>query len=342
MSENSPNETDLNPTESGVVYLVGAGPGDPKLITLRGVECLQKADVVLFDYLVNPVIAEHASENARLVCLGRHRRKDASEPKIGARIWKQAEINAELVALAKQGLTVVRLKGGDPAVFARGGEEADYLRQNGIRFEVVPGITAALAAGSHLGIPITHRDKASAVALVTGHFKSPDKANAGKGGNSRGSSVEPPKLDYQALAKFPGTLVFYMGVTTAEYWSSQLIENGLCPTTPVAIVRRVSMPDQRAIYCSLENVAAALTPYSKFPPPVIVIVGAVAAQKDALNWFQNRPLFGQTILVTRPKHQAAKLGNQLADFGAQIVYRPAIEISSPDDSSNQWIWPFGS
>ena len=302
-----------------MVYLVGAGPGDPKLITLRGVECLKKADVVLYDYLVNPVIAEHAPEGAQLICLGRHQRRGQQAAKIGSRIWKQHEINERMVELVRAGKTVVRLKGGDPAVFARGGEEADYLRAQSVRFEIVPGITAALAAGSHLGIPITHRDMASAVALITGHFK------AGSGGK-----FSSPPLDYTALAKFPGTLVFYMGVTTAEYWSTQLMKNGLSPETPVAIVRRVSLPDQRSIFCKLANVAECLTPYSKFPPPVVVIVGDVATHHDALNWFEQRPLFGQTVLVTRPKLQCSDLGNRLTEYGANVVYQPAIAIQPPE------------
>lgn len=301
--------------KEGKVYLVGAGPGDPRLITLRGVACLQLADVVLYDYLVNPVIAEHAPPTAELVCLGRHGRSKSERHTEGERRWTQQEINERLVALAAEGKTVVRLKGGDPAVFARGGEESVYLHQHNVNFEIVPGITAALAAGSHLGIPITHRDMASAVALVTGHEKD-------RSGNS---------VDYAALAKFPGTLVFYMGVTTAAHWTGELIRNGLDPKTPVAIVRRVSLPDQQVIYCGLDQVAESLTPYSKFPPPVIVIVGQVTGQQDAMNWFQQRPLFGKTVLVARPGDQAAALGNLLTEKGANVICEPAIAIEPPED-----------
>jgi len=187
---------------TGKVYLVGAGPGDAGLITLRGIECLRRADVVMFDYLVNSVIVEHAPATAERICLGKHGR---------SRIWPQHEINRQLVELAESGKQVVRLKGGDPAVFARGAEEIDELRKHNIDFEVVPGITAALAAGSFAGIPITHRKLASAVALVTGHEEN-DKESAA--------------LDYGALAAFPGTLVVYMGVTTALTWTSALIAAG--------------------------------------------------------------------------------------------------------------------
>src|SRR4051812_44796362 len=186
----------------GRVYLVGAGPGDPDLLTLRGAECLRRADVVLYDYLVNPVLVAHCRPEAEKICLGKHG---------GGRIWPQEEINDQLVALAKQGKTVVRLKSGDPAIFARGAEEVERLVREGIEFEIVPGITAALAAGSYAGIPITHRELASAVALVTGH-EDPEKHEKA--------------VDYAALAKFPGTLVFYMGVTTVRHWAGELMTAG--------------------------------------------------------------------------------------------------------------------
>ncbi len=295
------------PLPAGKVYLVGAGPGDPGLITLRGIQCLKSADVVLYDYLVNPVIVRHAPPNAKLICLGQHGGRQ--------RIWDQAEINKRLVQLAGEGLNVVRLKGGDPAVFARGGEEAEYMRRSGIDVEIVPGITAALAAGSHAGIPITHRDLASAVALVTGR-EQPGKE---------------PSLDYDALAKFPGTLVFYMGVTTAKHWSSLLISHGKPAHTPVAIVRRCSLPDQKIVRCRLDEVVPQLTPYSRMPPPVIVIVGEVTRPELAIDWFPSRPLFHQTVLVTRPAHQAQELAELFQAEGANVVFQPAIQISPVGD-----------
>jgi uroporphyrinogen III methyltransferase / synthase len=290
----------------GKVYLVGAGPGDPGLITLRGAECLGRADVVLYDYLANARILEHARTGAELICLGKHGR---------TRIWSQQEINDQLVCSAREGKIVVRLKGGDPAVFARGAEEIETLVQAKIPFEIVPGITAALAAGSYAGVPITHRDHASAVALVTGH-ENPDK--------------EDLALDYQALAVFPGTLVFYMGITTARVWTKELLAAGKSPDTPVAIIRRCSWPDQRRVRCSLETVVETLE-RKKIRPPAILVVGAVATLADSFAWFEQRPLFGQRILVTRPREQAAALATILAELGAETLIQPAIEITEPTD-----------
>lgn len=254
--------------------MVGAGPGDPGLITLRGCEVLRRADLILYDYLVNPQILEHAPPTAERRCMGRH----------GAgKLTSQEEINAILVREAQQGRVVVRLKGGDPAVFARGAEEVETLAAAGIPCEVVPGITAALAAGSYAGVPITHRDFASCVALVTG------QECAGKEG----------ELDYAALAQFPGTLVFYMGVTTAPQWTRALIEAGKAPETPVAVVRRCSWPDQQVIEGTLGEIAAQLAA-KKIRPPVLFIVGDVARCRSTATWFEQRPLFGQTVLVTRP------------------------------------------
>ncbi len=300
--------SDRLPDNKAKVYLVGAGPGDPGLITMRGVACLQRADVVLYDYLVNPVIAQHAPAAAELICLGRHGGH--------SRIWTQDEINQKLLELVRSGKTVARLKGGDPAVFARGGEEAAFLLAHGVAIEIVPGITAALAAGSHAGIPITHREHASAVAFVTGH-EDPSKPEAG--------------VDFAALARFPGTLIFYMGVTTVRDWSTKLMQHGLAPTTPAAIVQRCSLPNQKVVRCELGDVADHLTPYSKMPPPVVVIVGQVAAPEIALDWLSSRPLFGQSVLVTRPVAQAAGLGELLAEQGAEVLYQPAIEIRAPQD-----------
>ncbi len=295
---------------SGTVYLVGAGPGDPGLITLRGIECLQRADCVLYDYLVNPRILHHARPEAERICLGRHGR---------SRIWSQEEVNREIVRRALDGQCVVRLKGGDPAVFARVAEETDALHAAGIPFEIVPGITAALAAGSFAGIPVTDRRLASAVALVTG------QQGGGKG--------EPP-LDYEAIARFPGTLVFYMGVTTVRSWTEALLAHGKPAKTPAAIVRRCSLPDQIVIRTTLDHVAAELTPATRLRPPVVVIVGEVAGCEQGISWFERRPLFGHTILVTRPEEQAADLERPLSELGAQVLSQPAIRIDPPDDWSD--------
>lgn len=289
---------------AGRVYLVGAGPGDPGLITLRGVECLRRADLVLYDYLVNPQVLEHAAPQAELVCLGSHAQ---------GRIWPQEEVNLRMVAEAGAGKTVVRLKGGDPAVFARSAEELAALAQARIDFEIVPGITAALASASYAGIPLTHRDAASAVALVTGHE----------------ADKEAPGLDYTALASFPGTLVFYMGITTARHWTDALLAAGKPPETPAVIVRRCTWPDQQAIHCALAEVAD-IVAEKKLRPPALVIVGAAAAREASTSWFIARPLNGQKIVVTRPRGQCKPLRSRLAELGAEVLVQPAIEVGPPD------------
>lgn len=289
-----------------MVYLVGGGPGHPGLITLRAVECLARADVVLYDYLVNPEVLEHAAPGARLICLGRHGQ---------GRLMPQAEVNRLLVEQATGGRVVVRLKGGDPTIFGRAAEEADAVRSAGIPLEIVPGITAALASASFAGIPITHRDYASCVALVTGQ----------QGGRSRAET-----LDYDALARFPGTLVFYMGITTAPAWSRRLLDAGMPADTPTAVVRRCSWPDQHVIRCELGEISQVLAP-KKMRPPAVVIVGKAAHSDLAAPWFTSRPLFGQTVMVTRPRHQAAPLRASLSELGARVIVHPAIEILPPAD-----------
>jgi uroporphyrinogen III methyltransferase/synthase len=294
-------------TQAGRVYLVGAGPGDPGLITLRGAELLARADAVLYDYLVNPELLQHVGQAAERICLGQHGR---------TRIWSQEEVHAELIRRARLGQTIVRLKSGDPAVFGRLTEELEALQAAAIEYEVVPGITAALAAASYAGVPITHRDLASAVALVTGqeHAEKPDSA-----------------IDFEALARFPGTLVFYMGVTTAPQWTAALIAAGKPAATPAAILRRCSFPDQRVLHCALGEVAETIR-QSRVRPPVIVVVGEVAKLGPALSWFEKRPLFGQTILVTRPAHQARELAAPLRELGADVLAQPAIEIGAASDT----------
>lgn len=300
------------PSHIGKVYLVGAGPGDPGLITLRGCQCLAQADVVLYDYLVNPVILDHAPR-AEKICLGRHRRDHRSGS--ADAIVPQAEINQRLVALARAGRTVVRLKGGDPAVFAHAAGEVAALRAASIPLEIVPGITVALSAGSHTEIPLTHGKLASAVALITGQER------AGKDGSA---------LNYSAFAAFPGTLVFYMGVTTAREWTSQLISAGKSEQTPAVIIRRCSWPDQETVLTTLGAVADELD-RRKMRPPVVVIVGEVAGLAPAQNWFSSRPLFGVRVLVTRAAQQAAALADPLRELGADVLLQPAIEIDLPQD-----------
>ncbi|MDZ4782554.1 MAG: uroporphyrinogen-III C-methyltransferase [Planctomycetia bacterium] len=298
--------TESVPSKPGKVYLVGAGPGDPELITLRGMRCLEWADLVLYDYLVNPRTLRHAPARAELVCLGRHGR---------GRLLSQDEINARMVVAAKAGQQVVRLKAGDPTIFARVSEELEALEAAGIAYEIVPGVTAALAAGSYAGIPLTQRDASSAVAFITGQESSKQTGDV---------------IDYGALAKFPGTLVFYMGVTTAKVWSQALIAAGKPADTPAAIVRRISWPDQHSETTTLEALPEALAQH-RLRPPVIVIVGEVAAAERWRPWFAERPLFGKRVLVTRPEHQADELADLLAAAGADVLFQPAIDLLEPHD-----------
>ncbi len=295
------------PHSTGHVVIVGAGPGDPGLITLRGHNAVAAADLIVYDYLVNPQVLAVARKDAELVCLGRHGRD---------RILSQAEVNERLILAAQAGKQVVRLKSGDPAVFARIGEETHALVEAGVSLEIVPGITAALAAGSHAGIPLTHRDSASAVALVTGHEQ--DEKTS-------------PLIDYRALASFPGTLVFYMGVTTVGQWSRLLIEGGKSPQTPVAVVRRCSWPDQ-TVYRTTLNSLPALVEQKRLRPPVIFIVGEVVTAEATVSWFASRPLFGQRIVVTRPETAGPEpLRELLESAGAAVYCHAAIELREPDD-----------
>ncbi len=306
LSVSSTSKTD-RPPATGIVYFVGAGPGHPGLITVRGVECLQRADVVLYDYLANPLVLSHVNDKTEMLCLGRHRRAD---------VWSQEAINQEMVKRAAAGQCVVRLKGGDPMVFGRAAEEMSALIDAGIAFEIIPGVTTASAAGAFGGVAITDRRHASAIALVTGHERlgKPDSA-----------------LDYQALANFPGTLVIYMGVRTAANWSTALLEAGKPADTPVLLVRRCSWPDQQKLQTTLGKVADELTPYQKFPPPVVTIIGESARANPGYDWFARLPLLGKGVLVTRPAHQASSMIARLSELGANAILGPSIAISEVVD-----------
>jgi len=298
--------TDHGSPTAAKVYLVGAGPGDPQLLTLRAVECLRRADLVLYDYLVNPRALDHASPRAERICLGRHGH---------GRILSPAEVNDRMIAAARAGRTVVRLKGGDPLVFAHAAEECAALSAAAVPFEIVPGITAALASGSYAGVPLTHRRLASAVALIAGR---------------EDDEKDLPPLDYAALAGFPGTLVFYMGVTTVATWSAALLRGGMTSATPVALVRRCSWPDQHVLRTTLSEVADVVVS-RKLRPPVIAIVGNVAGLEPVTEWFTARPLFGRRIVVTRPAGQADPLRSRLEELGAEVLVQPAIELAPPVD-----------
>lgn len=298
----------MNP-QPGMVYLIGAGPGDPGLLTVRGRECLERADVVLYDYLSGPRVLEWTRPGAELYCLGRHGQ---------GKLWKQPDINAKLVECGQAGKVVARLKGGDPSIFGRMAEELDALTSAGIPFEIIPGVSAAVASGAYAGVTITDRDQASCVTFLTGHER-PDK--------------DEETLDYATLAKLPGTLVIYMGVTTAQKWSSRLMEHGKPGDTPVLLVRRCSLPDQQAFECRLSDVAGVLAP-GKVRPPVVAIVGPVARRPEAMEWFSGRPLFGQTVLVTRPRHQAGPMVARLRELGCEVHVQPAIKIGPPPKVEN--------
>jgi uroporphyrinogen III methyltransferase / synthase len=290
----------------GKAYLIGAGPGDPGLLTLRGRQRLAEADVVLYDYLVNSRILDWTRPGAELVCLGRHGH---------GRLIGQEEIHERMIAASREGKVVARLKGGDPAIFARAAEETAALEAAGVPYEIVPGITAAQAASSYAGVPLTHREAASCVAFVTGQ-------------QCREKEGEP--LDMEALARFPGTLVFYMGVTSAPQWSSALLAHGKPGETPVAIVRRASWPQQETIITTLAELAPLITERA-LRPPALIVVGESVGVRPAFDWFGSRPLSGRTILVTRPIHQSESLVEQLSELGAEVLIQPAIEIGPPTD-----------
>jgi uroporphyrinogen III methyltransferase / synthase len=291
----------------GVVHLVGAGPGDPGLMTARSLELIARADVVLYDRLIPPTALDGAREDAELLYVGK-RPGDPAMP--------QREIEDLMVERARQGKEVVRLKGGDPFVFGRGGEEAEALRAAGIRFEVVPGVTSGVAAPAYAGIPVTHRDDAGAVAFVTGH-EDPAK--------------EESAIDWGALARFPGTLVLYMGVGRAERIARSLIEAGRRPDEPAAAVERGTLPGQRTVVSTLERLAGDIEE-AGLRPPSILLFGDVAGRAEAIGWLERRPLHGRRVVVTRARAQASGLARTLAELGADVVELPAIRIEPRLDS----------
>jgi uroporphyrinogen III methyltransferase/synthase len=283
------------------VYLVGAGPGDPGLMTRRALELIEVADAVLYDRLIPPGALDGARPDADLRYVGK-------QP--GGHTMEQDDINALLVELGRSLDVVVRLKGGDPFVFGRGGEEAQALAAAGIGFEVVPGVTAGMAAPAYAGIPVTHRDDASAVAFITGH-EDPTKPSTA--------------LDWPALAAFPGTLVFYMGVRNLSRIAEQLVAGGREADEPVAVVERGTLPGQRTVSGTLSDIAA-LVAEAGLRAPAITLVGSVARLRPTLSWLEQRPLFGRSVVVTRARAQASGLASRLASLGASVVEAPAIRI----------------
>ena len=296
------------------MYLVGAGPGDPGLVTRRALELVAEADVVLYDRLIPPGVLDGAREEAELRYVGK-RPGDPAVP--------QEEIAEQLVELARAGKTVVRLKGGDPFVFGRGGEEAEALAAAGVPFEVVPGVTAGVGAPAYAGIPVTHRDAASAVAFVTGH-EDPQK--------------EESAVDWEALARFPGTLVFYMGVARLPEIAKRLVAAGRDPTEPAAVVARGTFPDQRTAGGTLAHIAEHARE-AGIAAPAVTVVGPVAAMRDRLAWIERRPLHGQVVAVTRARAQASGLAARLRALGADVVETPSIRIEprDPEEDPTDWL-----
>jgi uroporphyrinogen III methyltransferase / synthase len=293
------------PTEPGV-FLVGAGPGDPGLLTLRAVEILAAADLVLYDQLVPARLLDFAAPHAERVCV-RDLPATAQD--------KYPGIYARMIDAARAGQKVVRLKGGDPLVFGRGGEEAEALRASGVPYEIVPGVTAALATAAFLDIPLTHRSHTSAVAFVTGH-ELPTKPGS--------------KLDWEALAKFPGTLAVYMGIARLPILVGELLKHGRSPDTPAVIAERVSTGEMRSVKTRLADLEATRRA-AGLEAPGLILIGEAAGFRQEPSWFESRPLFGRRVLVTRPRHQAEPMVRELERLGAVPAVLPTMTIRDPAD-----------
>ena len=293
---------------AGIVYLVGAGPGDPGLMTARSLELIGSADAIYYDRLIPPGALGGAREDAELIYVG----KQPGVPSV-----PQEEIGERLIEAARAGRAVVRLKGGDPFVFGRGGEEGEALRAAGVEFEVVPGITAGVAATAYAGIPVTHRDDASAVAFVTGH-EDPEK--------------DETALDWKALAAFPGTLVFYMGVKRLEHNANALIAAGRDPDEPAAAIERGTMGGQRTVVATLRTIHEAVG-LAAVKAPALIVVGAVVERREGLAWLERRPLHGRKVIVTRARAQASGFARRLRELGAEALELPAIRIEPRLDTA---------
>ncbi|MCF6291513.1 MAG: uroporphyrinogen-III C-methyltransferase [Desulfobacterales bacterium] len=289
-----------------MVYLVGAGPGDPGLITVRGLELLKRAEVVIYDYLAPKKLLKHVPRDAEMIYAGK---------KGGVKhTHTQEEINRMLVGRARAGKTVVRLKGGDPFIFGRGGEEVEELVAAGLPFEVVPGVTSATAAATFAGIPITHRRYTATVAFVTGH-EDPTKPSS--------------NIAWDKLATGVGTLVIYMGIKNLPAITANLIKHGRDPQTPVAVVRWASTPEQRTVVGTLATITEVVRE-AHITPPALVVVGDVVSLRDTINWFEKRALFGKKVLVTRTREQASELVHRLEELGADCLECATIAIRPPE------------
>ena len=288
------------------VYLVGAGPGDPGLITVKGRDCIEKADVIIYDYLASPALLKHADPSAELIYVGK---------KGGDHTLSQDEINSLLVDKARSGGIITRLKGGDPFIFGRGGEEAEELIKAGISFEVVPGVTSAIAAAAYAGIPLTHRQLTSTLAFVTGH-EDPTKNET--------------SINWSSLASGIGTLVFFMGVKNLPNITERLIAHGKSADTPVALIRWGTTSRQKTVTGTLATIADRARA-AGLKAPAIIVVGDVVDLRQSLKWFEDRTLLGKRIVVTRARHQASDLVRLLTDLGAECLEYPTIEIRPPND-----------
>jgi uroporphyrinogen III methyltransferase/synthase len=291
---------------AGRVFLVGAGPGDVGLLTLRGAELLQQADVVIYDGLVNPALLQLAAHQAEIIYGGKHDR---------TRVVSQEALNALLVAKACEGKTVVRLKGGDPYVFGRGGEEAEKLAEAGIPFEVVPGVSSVAAVPNYAGIPLTHRDYCSSYTVVTGHENATRKE---------------ARLRWKDIAKIPGTLVILMGLKNLPVITRLLVKHGRRPETPAALIRWGTTGRQQVLVGSLATLAGKAQK-ANFLPPAVTIIGEVVKLRSKLNWFEKRPLAGQCVVVTQPQGQNAALGRLLRAHGAEVMEVPVMKVTEPTD-----------
>lgn len=292
--------------KKGKVYLIGAGPGDPGLLGLKAKECLETADAVVYDRLADPRIIEFCRKDAKMVYVGKASANHT---------MRQPDINKLLVKLAAEGKTVARLKGGDPFVFGRGGEEAIELLEAGLPFEFVPGVTSAIAVAEYAGIPVTHRHVATSFAVITGH-EDPTKGES--------------TINWKGLATAVDTLVFLMGVENIERISSQLIANGRSADCPAAVIRWGTRPEQRTLITTVGQ-AAADVKATGMKPPAIFLVGEVVKLREQLQWFDNKPLFGKTVVVTRARAQASALTKKLEAQGARVLEVPAIKIVPPAD-----------
>ena len=292
--------------QKGKVYLVGAGPGDPGLITVKGLKLLRRVDVIVYDQLASTDFLREARTDAELIYVGK---------KAGDHALPQDGINRLLVDLAKEGKTVVRLKGGDPFVFGRGGEEVEVLAAAGLPFEVVPGVTSAVAVPAYAGIPVTHRGLASLVTFITGH-EDPTKADS--------------DIPWDVLAKTQGTLVFLMGVKNLAENCRRLVQGGRSPDTPAAVIQSGTLPTQRTVTGVLSDIAE-VAQAADIKPPAILVVGEVAALRERLAWWETRPLSGKVAVVTRTREQASALSDLLAAAGARCLEIPTLEILPPND-----------